>query len=84
MSVPSEPLTSKWPEFPETRWSEFPEPAQMGGRGTWKAWRPPSHLLLGAAGGAFYMLYLYAKNEQGDLTVAQIRTLARLVREESR
>ena len=31
---------------------------------------------------ACYMLYLYAKNEQGDLTAAQIRELARLVREE--
>jgi mRNA-degrading endonuclease RelE of RelBE toxin-antitoxin system len=29
-----------------------------------------------------YMLFLYQKNEQGDLTVAQTRTLARLVREE--
>ena len=29
-----------------------------------------------------YMLYVYAKNEQGDLTPAQARTLARLVREE--
>ena len=29
-----------------------------------------------------YMLYAYAKNEQGDLTPAQIKTLARLVREE--
>lgn len=29
-----------------------------------------------------YMLYVYAKNEQGDLTPAQIKTLARLVREE--
>ena len=29
-----------------------------------------------------YMLYLYAKNEQGDLTTAQVRVLARLVREE--
>jgi hypothetical protein len=29
-----------------------------------------------------YMLYVYAKNEQGDLTASQIRTLARLVREE--
>lgn len=29
-----------------------------------------------------YMLYLYAKNEQGDVTPAQIKTLARLVREE--
>jgi|SRR5687767_10243200 len=31
---------------------------------------------------AFYMLYAYAKNEQGDLTTAQIRVLGRLVREE--
>ena len=30
----------------------------------------------------FYMLYAYAKNEQGDLTAAQICILARLVREE--
>jgi mRNA-degrading endonuclease RelE of RelBE toxin-antitoxin system len=31
-----------------------------------------------------YMLYLYKKSEQGDLTPAQIRVLARLVREEFR
>lgn len=30
----------------------------------------------------FYMLFLYRKNEQGDLTAAQTRTLARVVREE--
>ena len=29
-----------------------------------------------------YMLYVYAKNDQGDLTASQIRALARLVREE--
>ena len=29
-----------------------------------------------------YMLYAYTKNEQGDLTPAQLRTLAKLVREE--
>lgn len=29
-----------------------------------------------------YMLFLYKKNEQGDLTAAQVRTLAQLVREE--
>ena len=29
-----------------------------------------------------YMLYLYAKNEQGDLTTSQVHILARLVREE--
>ena len=31
---------------------------------------------------AFYMLYCYAKNEQGDLTRAQAKALGRLVREE--
>jgi hypothetical protein len=30
----------------------------------------------------FYMLYAYAKSEQGDLTVAQARVLGRVVREE--
>jgi hypothetical protein len=35
-----------------------------------------------AADGVCYMLYLYAKNEQGDLTPTQLRTLARVVREE--
>ena len=29
-----------------------------------------------------YMLFLYRKNQQGDLTAAQVRTLARAVREE--
>jgi len=31
-----------------------------------------------------FMLFLFAKNEQGDLTPSQVRTLARLVREEFR
>ena len=35
-----------------------------------------------AADDACYMLYAYAKNEQGDLTQAQVRVLARLVRQE--
>ena len=35
-----------------------------------------------SASQTFYMLYLYAKNEQGDLTAAQLKVLARLVREE--
>ena len=34
------------------------------------------------AGQTFYMLYLYAKNEQGDLTSDQLKVLAKLVREE--
>lgn len=29
-----------------------------------------------------YMLFVYAKNEQGDLTRAQVKALSRLVREE--
>lgn len=33
---------------------------------------------------AFYMLYAYAKNEQGDLTPAQLRQLGRVAREEFR
>lgn len=37
-------------------------------------WHPREEIL--------YMLYAYAKNEQGDLTPAQVRILARLVREE--
>ena len=31
-----------------------------------------------------YMLFVYSKSEQGDLTPAQVRTLARIVREEFR
>jgi hypothetical protein len=31
---------------------------------------------------SFYMLYVYSKNQQGDLDAAQIKALARLVREE--
>ena len=31
---------------------------------------------------AFYMLYAYTKNEQGDLTPNQARVLAALIREE--
>jgi mRNA-degrading endonuclease RelE of RelBE toxin-antitoxin system len=30
----------------------------------------------------YYMLFLYRKNEQGDLTNAQVQVLGRLVREE--
>jgi hypothetical protein len=31
---------------------------------------------------AFYMLYAYSKNEQGDLTLTQARKLGQLVRKE--
>ena len=45
-----------------------------------------AHLLLGAywvpQDQAFYMLYVYAKNEQSDLTPAQVKILRRIVREE--
>lgn len=37
-------------------------------------WAPSEH--------AFYMLFAYAKNEQGDLTPAQAKALGRLIREE--
>lgn len=37
-------------------------------------WEPASQ--------TFYMLYLYAKNEQGDVTLPQLKILAKLVREE--
>lgn len=37
-------------------------------------WEPASQ--------TFYMLYFYAKNEQGDVTAVQIKDLAKLVREE--
>ncbi len=45
-----------------------------GGVGTICYWAVEKH--------ACYMLYRYAKNEQGDLTRTQTKTLARLVREE--
>lgn len=35
-----------------------------------------------AKNSSFYMLYVYAKNEQSDLTAAQVRALGALVREE--
>jgi hypothetical protein len=47
---------------------------KRGGVGTIYYWA--------AEDGLCYMLYLYAKNEQGDLTATQLRTLARVVREE--
>jgi hypothetical protein len=41
--------------------------------------RPEQGQLIPGGGG---LLYVYAKNEQGDLTPAQAKALARLVREE--
>ena len=47
---------------------------KRGGVRTIYYWAVEEHLCL--------MLYVYAKNEQGDLTLAQTRVLVRLVREE--
>ena len=55
------------------RWAA-PGRGKRGGVRLIYYWEPASQ--------TFYMLYLYAKNEQGDLTAAQLKVLARLVREE--
>jgi hypothetical protein len=55
------------------RWA-VPGRGKLGGVRLIYYWEPESH--------TFYMLYLYAKNEQGDLTSDQLRILAKLVREE--
>lgn len=47
-----------------------------------EAWWLAGDLLLAPAEAAFYMLFAYATNEQGDLTPAQTRALGQLVREE--
>jgi hypothetical protein len=57
----------------KVRWSR-PGGGKRGGLRVIYYWAP--------AEAAFYMLFCYAKNEQGDLTSAQARTLGRLVREE--
>jgi hypothetical protein len=50
------------------------------GRGKRRGWRV---IYYGAVSDdVCYMLYAYTKNEQGDLSHAQIRALGRLVREE--
>ena len=57
----------------KVRWSR-PGSGKRGGLRVIYYWAP------GEA--AFYMLFCYAKNEQGDVTAAQAEVLARLVREE--
>jgi mRNA-degrading endonuclease RelE of RelBE toxin-antitoxin system len=55
------------------RWSR----KGMGKRGGFRVvyfWDEPSE--------TFYLLYVYRKNEQEDLTARQLRVLSRLVREE--
>lgn len=55
------------------RWAA-PGRGKRGGVRLIYYWEPESQI--------FYLLYLYAKNEQGDLTAAQLKILAKLVREE--
>ncbi len=55
------------------RWAA-PGRGKRGGIRLIYYWEPESETV--------YMLYLYAKNEQGDLTSAQLKVLATLVREE--
>ena len=57
----------------KVRWAK-PGSGKRGGVRIIYYWAP--------AATAFYMLYCYAKNEQGDLTPAQAKTLGRLAREE--
>jgi hypothetical protein len=69
-------------------------PVISGSGGLWKVrWAAPGAGKRGglrviyywaAAEQAFYMLFIYAKSEQGDLTPQQARQLGRLVREEFR
>ena len=54
----------------------------MGATRSRHAWRNSSDYYWAAREAAFYMLYAYAKNEQGDLTPKQARVLAALIREE--
>ena len=55
------------------RWAA-PGRGKRGGVRLIYYWEPESQ--------TFYLLNLYAKNEQGDLTAAQLKILAKLVREE--
>jgi len=55
------------------RWAK-PGGGKRGGLRVIYYWAPGEQV--------FYMLYVYSKTEQGDLTLAQARSLGRLVREE--
>ncbi len=55
------------------RWS-LPGQGKRGGARVIYYWDEPSE--------TFYMLYAYRKSAQEDLTVAQLKALSRLVREE--
>jgi hypothetical protein len=56
----------------KVRWS-LPGSGKRGGLRVIYYWAPAER--------AFYMVYAYTKAEQGDLTPAQTRALARVVRE---
>ena len=57
----------------KVRWAR-PGAGKRGGLRVIYYWAPGER--------AFYMLYAYLKNEQGDITPAQARQLGQLVREE--
>ena len=57
----------------KVRWAR-PGAGKRGGLRVIYYWAPVER--------AFYMVYAYSKNEQGDLTPAQARQLGQLVREE--
>jgi mRNA-degrading endonuclease RelE of RelBE toxin-antitoxin system len=57
----------------KVRWAK-PGSGKRGGLRLIYYWAPNER--------AFYMLYAYSKNEQGDLTPAQARRLGQFVREE--
>ena len=57
----------------KVRWA-VPGTGKRGGLRVIYFWAP--------VGQVFYMLFVYAKSEQGNLTVEQTRQLGRLVREE--
>ena len=59
----------------KVRWARAGQ-GKRGGLRVIYYWAPPEQVC--------YMLYAYSKNEQGDLTAAQVRVLAKLVREEFR
>jgi hypothetical protein len=69
------PVISGGAGLRKLRWAA-PGRGKRGGVRLIYYWEPKSE--------TFYMLYLYAKNEQGDLTSAQLKVLAKLVREEFR
>lgn len=69
------PVISGGAGLRKLRWAA-PGRGKRGGVRLIYYWEPESE--------TFYMLFLYAKNEQGDLTSAQLKVLAKLVQEEFR